>query len=304
MRLAVFRSAPSFVMPILLMVGAPVSAARAQEPRRLIRPDSVSLDLVAALVSSSFGGEPQILPGAMPEWIANRVPLPPGARVLGSAFLGTTVISVISVISVASTSHSVLADFRRGLRAHGWTEPPPPPSYGGFRPAPTPQFASPVTRLTLCGDQQILTASSGRQLGEATNIIVRVGSSAGNNACHPVVFQAQTNRPALPTLYNPPGPPPDPRAFADCSPAFNTSNGSGTILRSSMSPEALLDHYGRQLQDSGWAPAGVKGSEVGRTWTRRDSAGAVQEAFISVMTVGRDSTCRNLYIQLRTPRGP
>src|SRR5579872_456055 len=114
MRLAAFRSATRTLCftPMLLMLGVRVAVVRAQEPRRLLRPDSVSMELAGALIGGSFGGEPQILAGAIPEWIASRIPVPSGAQVLGSAFLGTT---MMAIFNVPSTSDSVLVDFRRAL---------------------------------------------------------------------------------------------------------------------------------------------------------------------------------------------
>src|SRR5437762_13183192 len=82
----------------------PVGRARSQEPRRLATPDSIPLELAAALAASGgFGAEPQILVGSMPEWITNRLYVPASARVLVSAFLGTTVVGIISTPAASDT---------------------------------------------------------------------------------------------------------------------------------------------------------------------------------------------------------
>jgi hypothetical protein len=279
----------------------PVGAVRSQEPRRLVTPDSVPLELVAALVTAGgFPGEPQILVGSMPEWITNRLYVPANARVLGSAFLGTT---VVGIVSLPAASDTVIAEFKRELLRRGWQNPPPPAySGGGFRSAPTIPDG-PTTRLTLCADQQTLTATASRRRGTVTNVTFRVFSSAGFSVCHPPQLQAGMGRSPFPTLINPPTST-DARMTGDCSSTLMGSSGTSTTLRTPMPADALLDHYGKQLQDSGWAVSGEKASIVGRTWTRADSAGAPVETVITVATPARDVGCRELNLQVRTLRKP
>jgi hypothetical protein len=283
---------------------AVASPARAQEPRRLAEPDSIPLDLAAALVSAGgFGGEPQILVGAVPEWIVPKLFVPPGARVLGSAFLGTT---LVAVVSVSGASDSVLADFRRGLTQRGWAAPPPTPAYsgGGFRPATTSLPSSPFARDILCSDQQMLTASATRRRGVATDVTLRVTSNPSFSLCHPPQPSPSQYRSPFPTLYNPLGAN-DARMNGDCnSSAYVGSSGTGTSLRTPMAADALLDHYGKQLVDSGWKAAGEANSITGRTWTRPDSAGTPTELTITVTSSTRESGCRELNLQVRTMRKP
>src|SRR3954465_11901828 len=133
------KSLTSYVLAAAIAAigfGTPVSAARSQEPRRLVTPDSVPLELVrAAAAAGGFPGEPQILVGSMPEWITNRLYVPANARVLGSAFLGTT---VVGIVSMPAASDTVIAKFKGELLRRGWHNPPPPAySGGGFRSAST-----------------------------------------------------------------------------------------------------------------------------------------------------------------------
>jgi len=284
----------------VIAVAAP-AATQGQDPRRLVTPDSVPFDLAAALIGAGgFSGAPQILVGSMPEWVANRLYVPSGARVLGSAFLGTT---VVGVVSIPAASDSVLAELKRELMQRGWTSPPPPPIYagGGFRSAPAPVVDGPFARLILCGDEQTLTASAARRAGIVTDITFRV-TAGGTYVCHPSQGQATASRSSLPTLFNPVAA--DARMAGNCFSPFQGSMGTSATLRTSMTSEALLDHYGRQLEDSGWTTAGEKASIVGRSWTRPDSAGGSAEATITVATPARDSGCRELNLQVRTQRRP
>src|SRR5476651_385481 len=93
------------------------SVARAQEPRRLVQSDSVPIELATALVSSGgLGGESQILVGSFPGWVSSRLYIPPGARVLGSAFIGT---AVVGVVSLSTAPEVVTADLKRELATRG-----------------------------------------------------------------------------------------------------------------------------------------------------------------------------------------
>lgn len=299
---------PSFALAASAVATAALCApARSQESRRLAEPDSIPLELAASLAAAGgFGTEPQILVGSVPEWIAPRLFIPSGAHVLGSAFLGTT---LVAIVTVPTTSDSVLADFRRGLLQRGWTAPPPPPVYGGggFRPATTPVGLSPLARDVLCNDQQMLTASATRRRGVSTDVTLRVTSvSVGYNNCHPYQPPQSNIRNNMPTLYNPLGAS-DPRMNAECTTSMSYG-GSGTSawLRTPMTADALLDHYGKQLADSGWSAAAAsdKNTITGRSWSRTDSAGAPIEVTITVASSGRESGCRELNMQVRTFRKP
>jgi hypothetical protein len=285
---------------VVLALAFIVPSSRAQEPRRLITPDSIPRELASALIAAGgFGNDPQILVGAMPEWIANRLSIPSGARVLGSAFLGTT---AVAVVALPAAPDSLLAQVKGELLRRGWTNPPPPPYYGGgFRPASMAPSDAPLTRVTLCGDQQNVLVTAARSRGTATNIVYRVNTAAGFSICRPPPFQAI--RPMFPTLYNPPTAN-DARTSGDCSSSFNGSSGTGATLRTSMTADALLDHYARQMQDSGWMPSGDKVSVLGRAWTKPDSTGAPIEAVVTVAVPPRDPGCRELNLQVRTVRKP
>lgn len=288
------------VATLFVLVSGAFSLAAAQEPRKLIEAESIPLDLAAALIASGgFGAEPQILVGSIPEWIANRIYVPAGARVLGSAFLGTTVTAVVSVVEPPD---SALARFRRELQQRGWTNPPPPTfSGGGFRSATIPG-ATLASRLTLCSDQQILTASAVRHRGTVTNVTLRVTTSPNYSVCRPP-DPPSMSRSAMPTLINPEGAD-DGRFGAECSSPYSGSSGTGTTLRTLMTPEALLDHYARQLQDSGWTALGDKATILGRVWTRADASGGASELSITVTTSPRDARCRELNLQVKGARRP
>jgi hypothetical protein len=287
------------VLPLALIT--PAMAAAAQQPAPLRQPESIPFDVAAALISSGgFAGEPQVLVGSMPEWIANRVYVPSNARILGSAFLGTTVVTVISLPTV---SDSAIPEFTRELAKLGWKAPPPLPNYGGgFRPAPAVAEGS-STRATLCGDQQILSLSSARRRGIVTDVTLRVSAAGQYSACKPPQMPLGMPRSPYPTLYNPAGAA-EARMTTDCPAADAASAVMSTTLRTATTPDALLDHYARQLQDSGWKSGVDAKSVVSRSWTRPDSTGTPVELSLTVTSTSRNTACRDISLQVRRAQKP
>ncbi len=299
-------------MAIVLSVSRP-AVVRSQEPRRLAQVDSVPVELVTALMAAgSVGSDPQILVGSIPEWFANRIYMPRTARVLGSAFQGTTIVSVISVLDEPD---KVIDEFKRELPTRGWKPPPPMPtpvfsfSGGGFRPAPgTTPVPNPLgltaagNRVQMCGDQQTLFVTATRRRGSVTEVAIRSTAfpPQGYTACNPPPPPAA--RPSdspFPTLYNPVDAG-DGRSSNNCYDSNSLgSSGTGGMIRTAMDPVALLDHYARQLQDSGWQMTS-KTAVVGRSWFRQEAGGIPVELTLTI-TVPRDTTCRQLSLQIRVP---
>lgn len=294
------RSARSVVATLLLSL--PLARGWAQEPRRLAQPDSVPFDLASALVGAGgLGGEPQILVGSLPGWVTGRIKVSPNANVLGSAFFGST---VVGILSLSDSPETAIADMKRDLLAQGWRAPPPQPSYGGgFRPATMYAMVDGTpTRITLCGDQQLLTVSAIRRRGTTTEVTLRLSPSQNYSTCSPQPFPQGVSRSPFPTLYNPSAST-DARITSACSSQYGSS-GTSTTLMTAIAATGLLDHYGKQLQDSGWHAPAPGNSIAGRTWTKVDSAGTPLELNLTVATSARDSTCREINMQVRTMRKP
>jgi hypothetical protein len=293
---------PSRRVAAALLIASAIATTGAQEPRRLNQPDSIPVELATALISSGgLGGEPQILVGSLPGWMTNRVYIAPSARVLGSAFIGTTAVAIVSSPDMPDVA---MTSLRRELLAKGWKTPPPPPQYGGgFRPATMNLAAGDPTRVTLCGaDQQVLTASAARRRGVSTDIVMRIATYSNFSTCNPPQMPTGYRPPPWPTLYHPQG-------ISEASTACNADNnfgssGTGAMVRTPTTSESLLDHYGKQLQDSGWQMPPGTGAITGRTWTKTDSTGAPVELTITVASSLRDPSCRSLNMTVRTLRKP
>src|ERR1035437_1189946 len=120
-----------------LFLWAGIVRAQGNEP--LSQPKTVPIELVTALVGSrgvSGPDGPWILVGSAPEWVMPRIVVPSGGRVLGAAFLGTT---VLTIINIPLAGDSVIPELRRSLLDRGWKAVPVAQrmiSPGGFMPAP------------------------------------------------------------------------------------------------------------------------------------------------------------------------
>jgi hypothetical protein len=222
--------------------------------------------------------------------VSGKLKPPSNVTVLGSAFMGS---SVVGILSTSDAPEVIIGAMKADLLKQGWEAPPAQPSYGGFRPSgAVMMYGGSPTSFTLCEDGQTITAGAVRRRGTRTEITVRI-MSAGYSQCSQRT-QAQMSRNYMPILYNPPS------AMMTSCLANYSSSGTNTQLMTTMSQASLLDHYAKQLTDSGWHA--MPGQTIGRTWSKTDSAGAPLELTLSARTSGRDSTCQDVSMQVRTMR--
>jgi len=295
-----------------LWLAMPLALASAQDPRRLATPDSIPVELATALIAAGgvggIGGEPIITVGSFPEWVTNRIALPKSARILGAAIAGNT---IVGIYSVNATVDAAVAELKTTALSRGWTSPPSVPVYGGgFRPAtmaPQTQQGGPTNRATVCREDGSLFISGAPARGGGTNVTVRLISRSGPTSydtCHqPPRPEMPGNRSAMPTLYDPPitGAPAAPSV---CYPSYNNSTGTSTYIRTTLSPELVLDHYATQLRDSGCTVIGTALPPASRTFTRHDSTGAPIEMTLTVAGSPKDPNCRDVSMQVRGPAKP
>ena len=290
----------------LFVLLAPATLLAQREPLRQATAVPVELaSLLAAAGGFPASGEPQILVGDIPGFAAERIHIPEGSVVLGSAFLGTTMVAIVQTLEGAELP---VAQLEAELMKKGWKKPVMPTSQmGGFRPAPTPSSgaagaAGSQWPLRFCAGQESLTLSRGAPRQGKQPLIIRMSTGTGYGICNPPQMGSNRRQVPLPTLYNPEGATEnrDMMSFGECTtarPNYNNSNGTGARLRTAMAPEAMLEHYGRQLQDSGWTAEGTT-TNVGRRWTRVDTAGKTIQARLNVTTASENPTCRELQLMV------
>jgi hypothetical protein len=251
-----------------------------------LRPDaavSIPTDVVAALLTASSvtPGAPQLFVGTVPRSFEGVVLVPKNARVLGSAVYAN---SIVAALTMPGTEDNVRQELGRGLAAAGWKAPATRNAYQAFRYAISP--TSPFNELALCRDGDMLVTRVERR--DLTSSTITESAWLGQPAypCSAAPQPPSTQPvPTLPLLTHPPGSGEQSANMNACGPAARA--GDSPIfprldyIRSTQSVDALVAHYGRQLQDSGWT-AVKPGPAVARaSWTHRDSTGTLYEATLT-----------------------
>jgi hypothetical protein len=288
-----------------------VSASAGAQQQPLTQPTSIPFDLALALTSSGGLGtdsDPQILVGAIPEWALNRVPLPTGWRAIGSAFLGTT---VVGVMQIPTANDSLIQRFQQHLERNGWKAPPPSSmGYvgGGFRPALSQASTRRgERRFQVCRENQMVNAWIAREQPLATTIAFRLSTpTAGQfNQCNPPApdprMVAAARESPFPVLYDPALR--DPMSMNSCFTQEGFGSGrTETRYKATMTAEQVLDHYARQLADSGWMVAGAGRPTISRVWTRSAPSGPPRQLVLTVSgPAGADTGC--VRVQMEAPSG-
>jgi hypothetical protein len=279
---------------------------------RLTQPDSIPAALVSALMTSSGftpGSEPLMQVGSIPAWAAQRVPLPSGWRVIGSAYMGTI---VIGVVEAPTMPDSAIKRLEQTLLAATWKPTPPPymgPMMGGFRPAGMlPNTTALNTRrFTLCSENQTLSAWIARDRALSTTVVFRLGTAGTPSVCNPPPRDTasermiRSQRPPFPTLYDP-STSRDPNAMRECYEYGGGMSSTQTRFKTTMSGEKVLEHYGAQLRDSGWVAGGPTSRSAAMAWSRPDSAGKPMHVVLSVVTASQDTTCKVVNMEIQRAR--
>lgn len=286
---------------VLASLVVPSLLGAQREPLR--QPASVPVELAAALASAGglgSGTEPQILVGELPEWVATRIHVPDGTVVLGSAFMGTTVVGILQTL--AGTEFP-LREFEAEVAKKGWKRQELSTGQsGGFRSAPTTATPT-IFPATFCSGPQMLRLSPGSSRQGKQSWVLRVSTPTGFGSCNPPPM-SRRGEPELPTLYHPGGVVNDNnRMTRNCNPddpATNRGPGNFTSarVRSTILSEELLVHYGRQLADSGWKEASSIARSVSGAWTRTDSAGKTMTLQLNIFTASGDPTCREMNLMI------
>lgn len=287
-------------------------AARAQQS------DQIPRELALALIpyGGTDGGE--IIVGQMPPELVATLTLPTGARILGS-FVSLTFAQV--VITVPMSADSTAAFARRSLEEHGWiARVMPTMRLGGL------QYGSPRSTLpsTYCkkGSPDAITIAT-QFHGQST--LLRLTRNTGSSICDEtrisgvssgsislstttgtsgravgLMDQRMAEMPmaSVPPLWSPG----DPRASQVCRP----TNGMGMEtqsqpLRTELSPQDILAHYGRQLDSAGWKSAASAGSSVAGTWTNPENG---QEVTVSITKLPMQSGCYDVSLRATARRSP
>lgn len=271
-----------------------------QPSRTATGPDSIPRDLVLALLrQTGVGSGTEFFVGKVPPALEPFMYIPRGARVLGGY---TSPYSTTVVLSMPSVPFEQIGPmFGRELQKLGWA---PPPSYDdlrgwGFVPSATANATG--SGLEFCHIGQSLQIMPSTD-GPTTTVVAQVQNFGGR--CSLTNRSSAGGRPApsiLPTVTNPVG------ALMNgntCLVQFlpqAAPAGTSERLQTAMSPSQLLEHFGKQLADSGFATVNNVPAAVRRQWTRPDSTGATREVTITAtpMTGNNTAGCMDVSMSVR-----
>jgi hypothetical protein len=280
---------------IVAAIGALPTVLRAQ--------DQVPKELALALIpyGATEGGE--IIIGQVPPDLATTFTLPAGGRVLGS-FVSLNYMQI--VLSFPGSPDSAQAFARQALLSHGWAVRERMPQMGGLQYGPRtsipttfcktggPDAMSVTTQFHGTGTTLLhLTRTMGSSLcDQDSGGLAAFSSSSG--ALMPAVRNSQLYQfplATLPPLWSPG----DFRISSQrCQPQRQGGMGPQSQeqpLLTDMSANAILDHYGRQLDSAGWKAATGAGEMVSRTWSKEISGRGTQDVTITVSRLPTQPGC-------------
>lgn len=243
------------------------------------------------------------VPGAIAPAVADKVSAPPGARLIGTVTVARNTYMLAASID---SPDSILAWYGRDYTKRGWS------AYslvralqnqsgrGGFRSPP------PTVPSSFCSEGTVADVSATRGPDGQTNIRVRLGPppvvavcpQPGTDVRRPTP-SAGVAPPPLPILYDPPAG----SSMNQCY-AAGSSQQSQTQVQTTLDPPALAQHYGKQLETQGWSPLVGEYPIARSVFSRRDSAGAMEIATLSVAVNPAAPMCRSATIDVLTLRRP
>jgi hypothetical protein len=261
------------------------------------------IDPIGAMRMMGGGARPRLLVGTLPSGLAQRLWIPPGSTVLGgieSSGFG------LAIIHSPMSEDSLNAGYAREEPRMGWTLPP-----ARTTAAPVMGFVQPPTTLAVgtgvveggvfCSGGTTLSIS----VAPVDPLMREIRATAMNLSdarCQPspAVGPSRTilsSRPQYPTLVNPPG---TGTGYAPCLNWNSMGGGGQTRLQTAMTADDVLQHYGKQLTDSGWTPG--PDQSISRSWSHRDTSGTTTELTLTTRLAPASPGCVEVQMEVRSRR--
>ncbi|HZS88158.1 MAG TPA: hypothetical protein VFE42_11800 [Chloroflexota bacterium] len=256
-----------------------------------------AMTLLLRLVGGSFPPDespPRLLVGRLPEPLPVELPLPDGARVVGSQLRGRV---ATMILDVDSPAQQVLDFYRDRLLAAGWTEAGQHTGWhGGF--TPSAHFGP---DLILCRGPRgpSLSVQATDVAGAPTDVRLNLNIDTRQSPCAAHFRQRGVNE-VLPNLTPPAGAQQMPRGGGGGGNSWH----SNATLASTLDLAAIAAHYAHQLRAANWTPKGegTSGPVAWSSWSFKDESG---EDWRGLLFVLRRPEAEGQYVlNLRADSGP
>lgn len=278
------------------------STAVAQAPKAT-GPDSLPRELVEALLHASVSTYPgdgsAFVVGRIPPSLAPFLFVPKDARVLGGMSNSN---NTVAVFTIGMSRDELRNAYSRELPRLGWTPSNGRPGFSGWGFMPAPGSGPMGGGLEYCHIGQSLQINpTETPSGLSVTAVVRnYGGTCGGRTPAFVGSQPAVD---LPILTNPADAGMNtPGCFQPTIVAFGT-RATSERLESSMPADKLLDHFARQLSDSGWTATRAQGVSARRTWTRPDTGSTMRELTLTIAP-SASPACQEITMQVRQVRKP
>lgn len=247
--------------------------------------DEALRELAVRLLASRFMGpgleagavEPRLLVGQMPADLPFELPVPEGARVLGTLVHGIPTVA----LDTALAGDDAVAFYRDQLRARGWSEEPFGPHHGGFVNSafgdramgnffsPDGQYRLLVNTAPAPGGRttlQLSVHSDGRE--QAQQMRQRRGMGRDVMAIFPVIRSPSGGR-----------------QFSEGGSSGGDRADTFGRLEGDFDVPSLVTHYTEELVRGGWerSDGGHSGPVAWSTWTFRDDEGAAWRGLLLIL---------------------
>ena len=278
---------------------ADTSSITAQIPQTT-GPDLLPRELVEALMRAGV----TTYPGDGSEFVVGRVPtalapflyVPRNATVLGGL---ENTNNTVAIFNVRMTREELRATYASELPKLGWTPATGRGGYPGWGFMPAPGTGPTGSGLEYCHIGQALQINpTETPSGGGLSVTAVVRSYGGACGGRTPVFVNNSSPPDLPVLVNPPDAGINQTACYQPQVLGVASGGTSERLKTSIPADKLLDHFARQLADSGWSPAGAPAASIRRTWTHADTSSTIRELTLTI-TPSTVSGCQEVSMQVR-----
>lgn len=225
--------------------------------------------LVPPYFGGPEGGEIQLLTGELPDNLPLEVPLPDGARVIGSFIRGDK--STEIVLDAPQSPEDVLNFYEERLIAAGWEKPESPGLSGGF-------VSSDIANGTsLCQSKKGPRFSVSTRENETRLTDVRLSLSNGRHSGCNMSTDYMGPEGPIPDLVPPTGA----RQWGGSGGGGDDSFYTSAELETELASAEVAKHYTEQLNAAGWTLlSSADADEVAwSSWSFEDEHGDVWSGF-------------------------